>query len=68
MFSIGNYLILFDEFKLSMMDKYKSMKFLDIFRIVYDRLVVFRGDKSFNVSEFKLDRFLIILGEESYFN
>lgn len=68
MLSTGNYPILFDEFKPSMMDKYKSMKLSDIFRTAYDRLVVSRGDKSFNVSEFKLDRPLIISGEESYPN
>ncbi len=68
MLSTGNYPILFDEFKPSMMDKYKVMKLSDIFRTAYDRLVVSRGDKSFNVKEFKLDRPLIIAGEESYPN
>lgn len=68
MLSTGNYPILFDEFKPSMMDKYKTMKLSDIFRTAYDRLVVSRGDKTFNVSEFKLDRPLVIAGEESYPN
>ncbi|NFO46546.1 DNA primase [Clostridium botulinum] len=68
MLSTGNYPILFDEFKPSMMDKYKVMKLSDIFRTSYDRLVISRGDKSFNVKEFKLDRPLIIAGEESYPN
>lgn len=68
MLSTGNYPILFDEFKPSMMDKYKAMKLSDIFRTSYDRLTISRGDKSFNVAEFKLDRPLIIAGEESYPN
>jgi len=68
MVSTGNYPILFDEFKPSMMDKYKAMKLSDIFRTSYDRLTISRGDKSFNVAEFKLDRPLIIAGEESYPN
>ncbi|MBY6915392.1 CHC2 zinc finger domain-containing protein [Clostridium botulinum] len=68
MLSTGNYPILFDEFKPSMMDKYKVMKLSDIFRTAYDRLTISRGDKSFNVKEFKLDRPLIIAGEESYPN
>ncbi|MBW6409006.1 CHC2 zinc finger domain-containing protein [Clostridium weizhouense] len=68
MLSTGNYPILFDEFKPSMMDKYKNMKLSDIFRTAYDRLTISRGDKTFNVKEFKLDRPLIIAGEESYPN
>jgi energy-coupling factor transporter ATP-binding protein EcfA2 len=68
MLSTGNYPILFDEFKPSMMDKYKSMKLSDIFRTSYDRLTISRGDKTFNVSEFKLNRPLVIAGEESYPN
>ncbi|WP_252222300.1 MULTISPECIES: CHC2 zinc finger domain-containing protein [unclassified Clostridium] len=68
MLSTGNYPILFDEFKPSMMDKYKVMKLSDIFRTAYDRLTISRGDKSFNVKEFKLARPLIIAGEESYPN
>ncbi|NFI57004.1 DNA primase [Clostridium botulinum] len=68
MLSTGNFPILFDEFKPSMMDKYKVMKLSDIFRTAYDRLTISRGDKSFNVKEFKLDRPLIIAGEESYPN
>jgi hypothetical protein len=51
-----------------MMDKYKSMKLSDIFRTSYDRLTISRGDKTFNVSEFKLDRPIVIAGEESYPN
>lgn len=68
MLSTGNYPILFDEFKPSMMDKYKSMKLSDIFRTSYDRLVVSRGDKTFNVQEFQLNRPIVIAGEESYPN
>lgn len=68
MLSTGNYPILFDEFKPSMMDKYKSMKLSDIFRTSYDRLTISRGDKTFNVTEFQLNRPLIIAGEESYPN
>lgn len=68
MLSTGNFPILFDEFKPSMMDKYKSMKLSDIFRTSYDRLTISRGDKTFNVTEFQLNRPLIIAGEESYPN
>lgn len=66
--SSGNYPIILDEFKPSMMDRYKIQKISDIFRTSYDRQSVSRGDKSFNIKEFYLNRPLIIAGEESYPN
>ncbi|MBE6071065.1 MAG: DNA primase [Clostridium butyricum] len=66
--STGNYPILVDEFKPSMMDKYKQQKLSDIFRIAYDRSPMSRGDKNFELKEFYLTRPLIIAGEESYPN
>lgn len=66
--STGNYPILVDEFKPSMMDKYKVAKLSDIFRIAYDRSPMNRGDKNFELKEFYLTRPLIMCGEESYPN
>lgn len=66
--SIGNYPIIFDEFKPSMMDIKKMQKLSDILRNSYDRTTINRGDKSFNLSEFKLNRPIVLAGEESYPN
>lgn len=66
--STGNYPVLIDEFKPSMMDKYKVAKLSDIFRIAYDRSPMNRGDKNFELKEFYLTRPLIMCGEESYPN
>lgn len=66
--STGNYPMLIDEFKPSMMDKYKVAKLSDIFRIAYDRSPMNRGDKNFELKEFYLTRPLIMCGEESYTN
>lgn len=66
--STGNYPSIYDEFKPSMMDKYKMQKLSDIIRNLYDRQVINRGDKSFKVKTFRLTRPLIMAGEENYPN
>lgn len=67
--STGNYPSIYDEFKPSMMDRYKILKLSDIFRNLYDRQNVARGSKSFQTNkEFRLTRPLIMAGEESYPN
>lgn len=67
--SSGNYPSLYDEFKPSTLDRYKIQKLSDVFRNLYDRQNVARGNKSFlkNI-EFRLTRPLIMAGEESYSN
>lgn len=62
----GNYSTIYDEFKPSMMDQYKIIKLSGIFRDIYDRQSVNRGDKSFQIKKFRLTRPLIMAGEESY--
>ena len=66
--STGNYPVLFDEFKPSLLDRYKVQKISDTLRNLYDRQVVSRSDKSFNTTNFQLKRPIIIAGEESYPN
>lgn len=66
--STGNYPVLIDEFKPSMMNNLKVDKISDIFRIAYDRSPMNRGDKNFELKEFYLTRPLIMCGEESYTN
>lgn len=66
--SNGNYSILFDEFKPSSLDRYKIPKLSETLRNLYDRAVVSRSDKSFNITNFQLKRPIIIAGEESYPN
>ena len=66
--STGNYPSLYDEFKPSMMDKYKMQKLSGLLRDLYDRQVINKGDKSLNVKSFQLTRPLIMAGEESYPN
>ena len=66
--STGNYPVLFDEFKPSMMDQRKIQKLSDMLRNSYDRTTINRGDKSFEIKDFKLTRPIIIAGEESYPN
>lgn len=66
--STGNYTVLFDEFKPSMMDRYKIQKISSTLRNLYDRQVVSRSDKSFNTTSFQLCRPIIMAGEESYPN
>lgn len=66
--STGNYPTIYDEFKPSMMDKYKVSKLSDIFRNIYDRQAINKGDKSFKIRSFRLARPLIMAGEENYPN
>lgn len=66
--STGNYPVLFDEFKSSMMDQKKIQKLSDMLRNAYDRTTINRGDKSFEIKDFKLTRPIVIAGEESYPN
>ncbi|MGL4107244.1 CHC2 zinc finger domain-containing protein [Clostridium sp. LP20] len=66
--STGNYPILFDEFKPSLLDRYKVQKISDTLRNSYDRSTVSRSDKSFTTTNFQLTRPIIIAGEESYPN
>lgn len=66
--SDGNYPMLFDEFKPSSLDKYKIAKLSEIFRNLYDRATISRGDKSFRNKDFQLQRPLVLVGEESYPN
>ncbi|WP_271814212.1 CHC2 zinc finger domain-containing protein [Clostridium beijerinckii] len=62
----GNYTTIYDEFKPSMMDQYKVKKLSGIFRDIYDRQSVNRGDKSFQIKKFRLTRPLVMAGEEGY--
>ena len=66
--SMGNYPSLYDEFKPSMLDRYKILKLSDTLRNLYDRTTVARSDKSFKNKDFRLSRPIIIAGEESYPN
>lgn len=66
--SDGNYPMLFDEFKPSALDNKKTAKLSEIFRNLYDRATISRGNKSFQSKDFQLQRPLIIVGEESYPN
>ena len=66
--SDGNYPTLYDEFKPSMMDRYKMLKLSDSLRNLYDRTTISRGSKSFDVQDFQLTRPVIIAGEEGYPN
>ncbi|MGN1358684.1 MAG: CHC2 zinc finger domain-containing protein [Bacilli bacterium] len=66
--SDGNYSTLYDEFKPSMMDRYKMLKLSDSLRNLYDRTTISRGSKSFDIQDFQLTRPVIIAGEENYPN
>ncbi|WP_051652504.1 ATP-binding protein [Clostridium algidicarnis] len=66
--STGNYPVIFDEYKPSLLDKYKNAKLSEIFRNSYDRTTVSRGDKTLNNRNFVLNRPIILAGEESYKN
>jgi len=66
--SDGNYPMLYDEYKPSLLDKYKNAKLSETFRNLYDRTTVSRSDKSFKNRNFQLNRPLIIVGEECYPN
>lgn len=62
----GNYPTIYDEFKPSMMDQYKVKKLSGIFRDLWDRQSVNKGDKTFQLKKFRLTRPLIMAGEENY--
>lgn len=62
--SIGNYPILFDEFKPSLMDDRKKSNLKDIFHKSYDRMPISKGNKNFEIKKFYLNRPMIIAGEE----
>lgn len=66
--STGNYPIIFDEFKPSMMDRYKLQHVSEILRNSYDKSVVSRGEKSLRTRNFKMERPIIMAGEENYPN
>lgn len=66
--SDGNYPILFDEYKPSSLDRYKNSHLSDIFRNLYIRSNISRGNKSLKTKDFRLVRPLIMAGEESYPN
>lgn len=66
--SDGNYPLLLEEFKPSSLDRFKISKLSEIFRNAYDRVTVSKGNRSLETIEFKLDRPMIIVGEESYPN
>ncbi|WP_461206909.1 CHC2 zinc finger domain-containing protein [Clostridium sp. DL1XJH146] len=66
--SDGNYPTLFDEFKPSMMDRYKIGNISETLRNLYDRSTISKGNKSLKTTDFNLCRPIIIAGEESYPN
>lgn len=66
--SEGNYPSLFEEYKPSQMDKFKVAKLSGIFRNLYDRSTISRGDKSFKNKCFQLNRSMVLVGEECFPN
>ncbi|NFD31020.1 DNA primase [Clostridium botulinum] len=66
--SDGNYPALFDEFKPSMMDRYKIGNISETLRNLYDRATISKGNKSLKTTDFNLYRPIILAGEESYPN
>ena len=64
--SVGNYPVIFEEFKPSKFDCNKINKISDTLRNLYDRTTVSRGDKTLLSRNFQLKRPLIMAGEESY--
>ncbi|MCB2308848.1 CHC2 zinc finger domain-containing protein [Clostridium estertheticum] len=66
--SEGNYPSLFEEYKPSQMDKFKVSKLSGIFRNLYDRSTISRGDKSFKNKCFQLNRSMVLVGEECFPN
>ncbi|AQS10590.1 DNA primase [Clostridium saccharobutylicum] len=63
--AMGNYPIVYEEFKPSKMTVYKKDELSNIFRSAYDRDAISRGDKGFGVKDVKLTRPMIIAGEET---
>lgn len=66
--SEGNYPMLLEEFKPSSLDRFKILKLSEILRNAYDRTSVSRGNRTLETVEFKLDRPIILVGEEGYPN
>ncbi|APC41079.1 CHC2 zinc finger domain-containing protein [Clostridium estertheticum] len=66
--SEGNYPSLFEEYKPSQMDNHKVSKLSGIFRNLYDRSTISRGDKSFKNKCFQLNRSMVLVGEECFPN
>jgi hypothetical protein len=66
--SEGNYPSLFEEYKPSQMDPHKTKKLGGIFRNLYDRSTISRGDKSFKNKCFQLNRSIVLVGEEGFPN
>jgi hypothetical protein len=62
--AVGNYPIVYEEFKPSKMTQYKKDELSNIFRSAYDRDAISRGDKGFGVKDVKLTRPMIVAGEE----
>lgn len=63
--SVGNYPIVYEEFKPSKMTQYKKDELSNVFRSAYDRDPISRGDKGFGVKDVKLTRPMIVAGEEN---
>lgn len=68
MLSTGNYPVLFDEFKPSMINVNKMQSISDTLRNLYDRTTISRGNKNLQLNEYKLTRPVVIAGEESFPN
>lgn len=66
--SEGNYTLLLEEFKPSSLDRFKILKLSEILRNAYDGTSVSKGNRSLETVEFKLDRPIVLVGEESYPN
>jgi hypothetical protein len=64
----GNYPVLFDEFKPSMMNINRKAQISDVLRNLYDRSTVERGNRSLESKKFRLTRPIFMAGEESYPN
>ena len=64
--STGNYPVLYEEFKPSMMKDYKLNDFIDYSKNLYEHTAVLKGNKSMEINKFLLKRPLIMVGEENY--
>jgi len=66
--SIGNYPLICDEFKPSSWNQNKVLDICNPLRDAFDRAPMVRGDKTFKLKKFILQRPVILAGEESYPN
>lgn len=64
----GNYTTIYDEFKPSMMNKYKLDEISQVLRDLYDRGVREKGNKMQKVYKYEYQTPIIIAGEENYPN